>query len=750
MGRFENRVVACIALCLGLGGASCTGGGGGGGSPSGGVASGAEEPPIGTVLSSTAVTPALGGFLTIQSDVAELDGAYLDVPAHSVAAAVTVSVGPPEFLPEANALGQEPVGQAFVFEPSGTTFSEPATLSLPVPAAHASQDMYLGRWDPQNANWEDLGGSIEGDFLVAEVDHLSLYGLFYRGKSRVAVKNASANPIEVRWISGPLPPEDWELSTPFPAYSPFEDNLLDLGAGKSGAMELLPGAYHFAVSFPTPNPGITNSLFLEIPELESGADDGVIDQVLTIDREGASSDDAFTDESIVFDGASQTPGSNQRPNVSLNAFVPLGVPVTDGITGGAVTSSTKVVDIGPIVVNQLVPGAVELRGYAQDPEGSSPLHVCWTWSYGSLPTHHWIANASTDIAHFLPNPKKAGVYTVYFTAYDEFGLFDEGRFRITVRGNEKPYVKVIADDFIVDFGRLDDFRRPLGATTDPLLLPYHTYVDTTGDGFVDETYLKTLGVNGPVSNPTQDPTSMSVVWAIVADPDGDPLSGGFKLPTPIFGRGTFFASIAVAGSAQVPDGLAVGEIIDSYPEMDLYNEAVLSLANLGLLPVDTTIFPNEPAGAQALPILWEAPDDPDSPSNTTNDCSEFGPCQISNGGTVNLLARFTDGWSAEQTDYTTIGFPDEHESWQLQSVTPNPPDPGPGQGVTIVACVWPQLEGVPIDFLIEGSDGYTNSATNYTDDEGCADFYIPGGAEGVTDTVTVESGGSTVFVHYEF
>jgi hypothetical protein len=728
---------------------ACSGGGGGGGATSG-VVPGAEDPPIGTVLASSAVTPALGGFLTIEDEDASLDGAYLDIPAHSVSAPVTVSVGPPDALPPANALGQEPVGSAFVFEPKGTTFAVPATLSLPVPQGDAAQELYLGRWNSQTAEWDDLGGAIEGDFFVVEVEHLSLYGLFYKGKSLVSVANDSANPIELRWISGPLPPEDWDQLTAFPAYSPFEHNLLDLNAGQTRSMQLLPGAYHFAVSYPTPNPGITNSLFLEIPELEAGADDGGVDQVLRISRDGATSSDAFTDDSIQFAGAHDVPGSNQRPRVNLNAFVPVGVPVVDGNTGGPVTGTTRVVNVGPIVVNQIVPGAVELRGTARDPEGHTPLHVCWTWSYGTLPTHHFILNETTDIVYFLPNPKKAGTYTIYFTAYDQFGLFDEGRFNIVVRGNTKPYVKVIADDFIIDFGRLDAFRRPLGATTSPLVMPLHTYVDTTGDGLTDTTYVKTLPVLGPVSNPTQDPTSMTIVWAIIADADGDPLTGGYKLPTPIFGRGTVYATIPVPGTAQVPDGLVVGQIIDSYEEMDLYNAQLTLLANAGALPVDTTIFPDEPAGAQALPILWEAPDDPDTPSDTTNDCSEFGPCGLANGGTVNVVARFTDGWSTQQTDYTTIGFPDEVQHWQLQSVTPNPPDPGPGQGVTIIACVWPQIEGVPIYFLIVGSDGYTKSETNYTDASGCADFFIPGGAEGVVDTVTVESGGSTVIVTYEF
>jgi hypothetical protein len=196
----------------------------------------------------------------------------------------------------------------------------------------------------------------------------------------------------------------------------------------------------------------------------------------------------------------------------------------------------------------------------------------------------------------------------------------------------------------------------------------------------------------------------------------------------------------------------IGEIIDTYAKMDAYNAELMFQADLGALPVETVIFPDAPAGAQMLPILWEAPDDPDSPTDSTNDCSEFGPCELANGGTVNLVARISDGFSAERTDYATVGFPDDDtdQLCQIQSVTPSPVDPGPGQGVTITACLFPAEAGVPVYFSITGTDGYFNEDTNPTDADGCATFYIPGGAEGVVDHVVVMCGDSVVEVTYEF
>jgi hypothetical protein len=77
-------------------------------------------------------------------------------------------------------------------------------------------------------------------------------------------------------------------------------------------------------------------------------------------------------------------------------------------------------------------------------------------------------------------------------------------------------------------------------------------------------------------------------------------------------------------------------------------------------------------------------------------------------------------------------------------------DPGPGEGVTVTATTIPPMAGCIISFSIVGTDGYTNSASPTTDANGSATFYIPGGAEGVVDTVTISVGGQTTTVVYSF
>jgi hypothetical protein len=85
------------------------------------------------------------------------------------------------------------------------------------------------------------------------------------------------------------------------------------------------------------------------------------------------------------------------------------------------------------------------------------------------------------------------------------------------------------------------------------------------------------------------------------------------------------------------------------------------------------------------------------------------------------------------------------------TAVPNPPDPAPGQGVTVNATILPAVTGCNVSFSITGTDGYSNSGTYPTDSGGNASFYIPGGAVGVIDIVTItSSNGKTYTVSYVF
>jgi hypothetical protein len=84
------------------------------------------------------------------------------------------------------------------------------------------------------------------------------------------------------------------------------------------------------------------------------------------------------------------------------------------------------------------------------------------------------------------------------------------------------------------------------------------------------------------------------------------------------------------------------------------------------------------------------------------------------------------------------------------SASPSPIDPGPGEGVTVSATTIPPVPGCTINFSIVGTDGYSKSESPQSDATGTATFYIPGGAEGVVDNVTISVGSHTTTVVYTF
>ena len=778
---------------------------------------------IDTKLTSASVLPTAGGLLAVTSNDDELNGASLDIPARAVSEMTTVSIGTVDSVPSDSPFGQSPIGQLFGLEPSGLQFTEDDTekeeadkksvvLTLPISPGEANTDMlYIGRWDRTNKTWEDLGGTIDGNFISTDIDHLSIYGVFYKGKSHVNIVNeADATRadlgIEITYVSGPAIPPDLPDGVDFPAYRPLPAGGVDLDPGETKVMALLPGRYHFLVSYPHPQPGRANSLFFTVPELSDGADDGQIDQTITITMDGATSDDVFTDSSVVFPGYAQVPGSNLRPVAACTATAPPGVVVIDAVQQIPPVfepqnpQATRIINIGPIKLEELKadPNAIELFSKAHDPEGSD-LRYYWTW-WNKSRSYDLAASDATVSRFFQPIPNSAGVYTVYVTVYDQYDLFDQCQWNINVIPNTRPTIKAIADDLVIDYGRLDNMRFggavPVSGpaacpslTAPDITIPLNNlcvYLDTDADGIPDTTCLKTLpNVPSPDAYlPTQYPRGMTCVFAIVADADGDNLFGGYKIPEPIFGRGTLYTAITVpnaaSGGAQIPlpdgrtvahvlpGGLPAGSIIygpNAYDRMAAYNATVSYLANQSLLPVTPPLLGYAPlgpipAGAQVLPVIWEAPDNPHQKSDQTHDCSHKPVLPddphgcLPQGGTVNIQAIVTDGFSPERRNFATVAFPDVSTVFgdlhTISSITPVPADPAPGQNVVVTVVIFPPEAGITVLFTIVGTDGYSNSDTPTTNANGVATFTIPGAAAGVVDVVTVTVGGLSAEVTYVF
>jgi hypothetical protein len=178
--------------------------------------------------------------------------------------------------------------------------------------------------------------------------------------------------------------------------------------------------------------------------------------------------------------------------------------------------------------------------------------------------------------------------------------------------NIKPYLDLVVDDTVIDFGRLDGKRRNLGVGSALGIIPTHpspyvapgvnlqnlcTYIN-------GGTYLKTLAqlpVTDPNHiNPDQYPDGMTCVFAVVADGDSDAFNFQHILPEPMFGRGNIYTAIPIPGG--VPAGT-----IDNYETLNAYNSMVSAYANSGLLSVQPHA---RSAGASGALTLFTAPVEP--------------------------------------------------------------------------------------------------------------------------------------------
>lgn len=84
------------------------------------------------------------------------------------------------------------------------------------------------------------------------------------------------------------------------------------------------------------------------------------------------------------------------------------------------------------------------------------------------------------------------------------------------------------------------------------------------------------------------------------------------------------------------------------------------------------------------------------------------------------------------------------------SASTEPPDPAPGQSVTVIAVAVPPVAGCSMSFHMTGTDKFAKEDTVQTDAAGQATFVIPGGAADVVDTVIVQVGGHETTLTYTF
>ncbi|MBK8051290.1 MAG: PPC domain-containing protein [Anaerolineales bacterium] len=716
-----------------------------------------------TILTSGHVGPMGAEIFVLAPDKPDVSGARLEVPPGAVAELQTVDVGVTSVAPADAPFGLQPAGAYWSLTPNGLKFKQPVTITLPVPTGAAGAQMFIGHWDGKQ--WIDLGGTVENGLITAVTDGFSEFGVFcgrLEDYSEVLLENASGSPyINLTYVSGPNP--DPDNPDAFAAGCPLPYDGSQTWELKQGAMEpmlLRPGVYHFIVAYPQPQPGVANGMFVTIAP-------GGGRQSIKIQDDGATSDNP--DTKINFAGRNVAAGSNVAPTILCNAVPPAGVTLTNG-DPSATALPSRVVLASQLKLEQMPPKGpgIQLGAVATDPEGSE-IRTYWTGTggLGGTTAGDPVASGATIQDQYTFKPTLAGDYTVFLTVYDNLGLFAECRWVLNVEANEKPVIKVFSGRTSVEFGRLDEERSEgvgpvLPATTvlrpgvtapvavpaavagnpavswDGLTLcptalagPFATLPDintvVTQPAPVD--VLNTGGAAaGDTTNRWQFP-GRTCVWALVADPDADPLTVTWEFPGPIYGSGTFYAAVTVPAGfhSSAQNGITTGALMKTNEALAAYSAWVSALYNLTGAP---------PA------VVWEAWDDPCPPGTgaVANPC----PSGVSRGGVENIVANVTDGFSLPaQTGYAPIAVgPEAVEAgtcdgvFFISSLTPSPSDPGAGEGVRVTARVSPITEGCLMNMSIVGTDSYRQQNNIATNKSGEAEMFIPGGAEGVVDVVT--------------
>ena len=134
----------------GAGGHGGTSGGGGGSSGAGGATAGSGG-------GQAVGTP--GGSVT-QS------GVMLQIPANALSSTTTITV-----VTSTAPVGYTLASAAYQFGPSGTTFAQPVAVTIPLTLVTTGAHLF---WSNASGGFDDVGGTVNGSSLTANVSHFSV------------------------------------------------------------------------------------------------------------------------------------------------------------------------------------------------------------------------------------------------------------------------------------------------------------------------------------------------------------------------------------------------------------------------------------------------------------------------------------------------------------------------------------------------------------------------------------------------
>jgi len=143
-----------------------------------GVACSSGSMPVGSKFVKTATVGASGGTVTVAAtDDLAIAGTSITIPPHALAADTTISIGvAASALPRAGATG---IGPLIDFEPSGTTFAVPVTITVPaaLPSGVSASRVFVEEVDANQAAHEVTALYASG-LASIQVTNLAEFGAY--------------------------------------------------------------------------------------------------------------------------------------------------------------------------------------------------------------------------------------------------------------------------------------------------------------------------------------------------------------------------------------------------------------------------------------------------------------------------------------------------------------------------------------------------------------------------------------------
>lgn len=177
----------------------------------------------------------------------KLGAAKLSIPGGALDADTTVTVAstkPSSDLPDASSVQ----GLVYDFGPTGTTFSKPVAMTLPLPSAPGNgKEAVISYLDEATNTWSDLTTTVEAGSVTADIQHFSTYVV----RVRIVNVDMSGGDVDCSFTAcGGDPTGVWQVAdaclnsageSPFGDQCP--DGTVDADITADGTLTIADGRY---------------------------------------------------------------------------------------------------------------------------------------------------------------------------------------------------------------------------------------------------------------------------------------------------------------------------------------------------------------------------------------------------------------------------------------------------------------------------------------------------------------------------